>query len=410
MLSRDIFESLATRFLIFGLGAGGSILLTRSLGPEGRGLFLATTGLVALGIQFGTLGLSASNTYYLNRGLADGATLAGNALVLSAGLGLLLAAAGLSVAARIHGLWPGLGTPTLVAALGTLPFSLATLFGQNLLLAVGEIRFYNLVEIARNVGWIALVVIFAVGLRQGHRTALWLNLVATALAACAVWQRLRRHGLPIAFRWDSTVFKATLGYGLKAYGITLAGYLVLRLDLLLVQNWRGAVETGYYGVAVQLGDLLLAIPTTVAMVVFPKAVAQGEQAWPMVARLTRSTGAALLVLMGLGWILAPWGVRLLFGPAFAPAVPAFRWLLPGIWLLSMETILVQYLNGLGMPIVLLWGWLVTLILNLALNAWWVPRYGIQGAAWASSLAYGFIAVLIMVLVRAARPLPVLRQP
>jgi O-antigen/teichoic acid export membrane protein len=225
-----------------------------------------------------------------------------------------------------------------------------------------------------------------------------LNFLAFAAATVWVWLRLEGICLAPRLRWHHALFRRTFGYGLKAYAVTFFGFLVLRVDALLVQDWRGAFEAGQYGVAVQLGDLMLTVSTTVAMITFPTAAERGAAAWPLIRRLTHATGAALAVACVIAYMLAPWGIQLLFGKPFVPAASAFRILLPGIWCLSIETLLVQYLNGLGMPIVILWCWLGALAVNIIANAFLIPTMGIDGAAWASTFAYAFMAFLVAALV------------
>jgi O-antigen/teichoic acid export membrane protein len=398
MLKRHIWETLGVRFLVLALGSVGSILLTRSLGPEGRGLYLAVVSLVLLGAQIGTLGLTSSNTYFLNSRREDGDQLASNTLVLGLAVGSSLAVAGWFAAIWLLDLRQGVGDSSLIAGLATIPLSILLLFGQNLLIAKGDVTAFNRLEFSRNLGWVALVLIFAVALEGGVRVVIWLNLLAFTSATLWVWVRIRQLGLAPRLRWYPAVFRRTIGFGLKAYAITLLGFLVLRVDALLVQHWSGSVEGGEYGVAVQLGDLILTIGTTISMLVFPNAAEAGAEAWPLVKRITVTTSVALVAICLVGYALAPLGVRILFGVAFLPAVAPFRILLPGIWMLSVETLLVQYLNGIGMPIAILWSWIVAFAVNIGLNALLIPAMGIEGAAWASTVAYGLAFTAVVALV------------
>ena len=402
MLNREIWESLATRFGIFALGAAASVLLTRALGPQGRGLYASVIALMSLGLQFGSLGLGSSNTYFLSGGREDGRALAANAFLVSLVLGSALGVAGWFAAGAVRGLRPGLGAWPILLGLATIPVAILILLGQNLLIAKGDLRAYNGIELVRNLAWIAAVVAMARTVGIGARSAIILNLAAFSAVAAWIWIRLAGMGLPPSLRWRGGTFRRTVGYGLKAYAVTLFAFLVLRLDLLLVQDLRGAAAGGTYSVAVQMADLLLTVASTVAMVLAPRTARLGAEAWPMVRRVTSLTALALALAVLAAYALAPRIVGLLFGVRFEGAVPAFRALLPGIWFLSVETLLVQYLNGLGMRPAILWGWAAALVLNLALNLLWIPRHGILGAALASTLAYAFMAWFVAALVLADR--------
>ena len=403
MTGRDIWQSLGARFVVVALGTSSSILLTRALGPEGRGLYIGVMNVAMLAVQLGTLGLASSNTYYLSGRRESGQALATNTITISLVVGGVLAIAGWFIAGQVHALRESAGTVAVVVALACIPVNLLMLFGQNFQLATHDVRGFNRIEVARNLGAL-LLVIGLVWLGHGnHTTALYISLTTTGVAMVWLWRRLSTSGaMRLRLGWDGGVFRRTFGYGLKAYVITFLGYLVLRLDALLVQNWRGATAAGHYGVAVQVGDLLLTVSTTVGMIVFPKAAALGAEAWPLVRRITLITAAALGAACLAAYALAPFAIELVFGSAFRPAAEALRYLLPGIWFLSIEILLVQYLNGLGMPIAIIWAWIVALAMNVYLNWLWIPTRGIQGAALASTAAYALVAAFVLLLVVRAR--------
>src|SRR3972149_6606561 len=60
-----------------------SVLVARILGPEGRGLYAVAMAVGAIGVQFGNLGLHASNTYYVARERSLLPALIGNTLLVS---------------------------------------------------------------------------------------------------------------------------------------------------------------------------------------------------------------------------------------------------------------------------------------------------------------------------------------
>lgn len=390
--------SLGTRGFQLLLAGTAGILMARILGPEGRGLYLGVTALAALAVQFGTLGLTSSNTFQLSKYPDSGDKLASNSLVLSMVLGSILATlAGLG-GMRVHGLIQGVGIPSYLVGLAVIPAWIFLLFAHNLLIAKGRVQTFNLMELTRNACFLVLVIGVALFAGKGHRLLLWLNTVLFWGMAAWSLASLRAAGFRMALKWDGACFRGAAGYGLRAYAITFMGFLVLRIDLLLLQNWRGAAEAGVYGVAAQLGDLILAVATTVAMLLFPEASRLGENSWPLVRRTAMAVGAALIPVLLLAYWLAPWGVRFIFGARFEGAVSAFRALLPGLWFLSVETILVQYLNGVGMPASILLAWASAVMLNLGLNAMWIPRWGATGAALASTVAYGMVTFGVALLV------------
>jgi O-antigen/teichoic acid export membrane protein len=87
-------------------------------------------------------------------------------------------------------------------------------------------------------------------------------------------------------------------------------------------------------------------------------------------------------------------ISIAFGRNFLPAVPPFAWLMPGTYFLGIETVMVQLLNSDGFPSIIVAAWIADTIVNVAVNFWAIPRYGITGASIVSSVCY-FLMFLVV---------------
>ena len=94
-------STFGTRLLLIGIGLITSVIIARILGPEGRGAYAAAMAVVGIGVQFGNLGLHASNTYYVSHDRTLLSQLVSNTLVISLGLGGL----GVSIAWLVFFIW-----------------------------------------------------------------------------------------------------------------------------------------------------------------------------------------------------------------------------------------------------------------------------------------------------------------
>src|SRR6202007_2214620 len=72
-------------------------------------------------------------------------------------------------------------------------------------------------------------------------------------------------------------------------------------------------------------------------------------------------------------------ISLAFGWKFLPAVGPFIWLMPGTYFLGIETVMVQLLNSEGFPPIIVVAWILDTLINVVLNFWAIPHYGITGA-------------------------------
>jgi O-antigen/teichoic acid export membrane protein len=395
---RQVSETYLTQLSIVALGFVNSILVTRILGPEGRGLFAVANTLSATGVQLGNLGLQSSNTYYVAREPGKLRLLLGNSLVVSAASGGIALVAFLLLR-LLPGLAPISGT-LLALTLLAIPAGLASLLLQNLLIGTQQIRAYNTIDLATRVLAVLLVAATApLGLVSPEAV---FGVVLATVVLGALWSLLRlRSGIEGPLAWSYDTLRECLPYGLRAYAGSLFVFLVLRSDILLVSTLRGAVETGYYAIAVGLADLLLMLPTVVGTILFPRLSAIPDLAarWQFVRRVLRVMLPATPVALGLAYLAAGPLIRIAYGAAFAPSAAAVGWLLPGVGCYAINGVLMNFLASCGMPRVVVVGPLLALVLNVAANLALIPRLGFVGAAIASSLAYALMLAISLAYIR-----------
>jgi O-antigen/teichoic acid export membrane protein len=175
---------------------------------------------------------------------------------------------------------------------------------------------------------------------------------------------------------------------------------VLRIDLLLVKYLIGTADAGYYSIAATMADSVVILPTVVASILFPRlsAMADVTQKWNLARKTAVLTGLVMLPVVLIALALAKPVVRIFFGPAFMPSVAAFVWLLPGIFFLGIESVLVQFLNSMGYPRIVVGGWLICCVANVGLNLWAIPAYGIVGASVVSSACYTLICMVVILII------------
>jgi O-antigen/teichoic acid export membrane protein len=91
---------------------------------------------------------------------------------------------------------------------------------------------------------------------------------------------------------------------------------------------------------------------------------------------------------------------LLYGAPFEDVKIQLLILLPGVYLIGLESVLVQHFNATGLPVAIPLFWVATLLVNIALVFALVPAYGARGAAVASTATYAMIFALVALYFRA----------
>jgi antigen flippase len=388
-IARDVLLSLTSRGAIIVAGIVSSIVTARTLGPVGRGAYFYVITLAGMATQFGNLGLPSSNVYSLARNEALLPKLAGNAFWISLVVGGAAAAATLLVDAVS-------GSPRVSATwfvLLIVPPTLYGLLGSNLLVGLSRIRDYNLFQLGST--GLQLILVVVAGLLHPS-VAVFLGISALTGTVGAAWLLviLRRLGR-ISWQFHWTLVRQNVRYAAKAYSATVLGYAVSRAGVFLLRSFADKSQLGIYSVAVQFSDVLIIVPATVSMVLFPELLRSGAAGrFSRTTRAATYVGLAMTILSLCTGVVATFVVPLLFGRAFAPASTVLWVMLPGVLALSVANIMSQYLATHGIPIANVWAWAAALLLFLAAGSLAIPRFGAMGAGLSLSVSYFFLAIAL----------------
>lgn len=390
----QLMLTLAVRLLVVVAGLLSSVVTARYLGPEGRGWFYFWTTASMLVVQFGNLGLHASNTYLLARLGVNGGVLASNSLVGALLAGSVWTASGLAVASGLghHEAWsPGVAVPMFVMSTAGLYFLLAS----NLLVALGRLGAYNALEVL-NKGLSLVALLVAAILWSDPVLLLWALAIAAAMSALMLGLRLRQYVKSTLPRF--AVFRQGFTYGLKAYLVACIAALVARLNAFLLEPQIPPADYGAWSIAAQIFDVLLLIPSSVALVLLPKVMRSNEprrmvrvNAWAVAAAMALMSAVFLLVGRPL--------IVLLYGEAYEAAFGYVVWGLPGLVALSVTSVLSQYMATVGLPRMLIAMWVLVAALHAFVAVQLIPQYGAKGAMASLSVAYVVCLLLMYGLIR-----------
>jgi O-antigen/teichoic acid export membrane protein len=184
---------------------------------------------------------------------------------------------------------------------------------------------------------------------------------------------------------------SVLSFGLKGYIGNVLQFFNYRLDMFFVNYFIGSASVGIYGVSVAFAEILWYFPNAVGFVIFPKATVTRPEVMsgftPKVFWITlgvTALGAIGLVVLGKSLI------QLIFSLDFVGSYLPMLVLLPGVVLLGGAKVLTNEIAGWGYPQYNSFSAGVALILTVILDLILIPRFGILGAALASSICYTVI--------------------
>ncbi|WP_460177203.1 flippase [Thermodesulfovibrio hydrogeniphilus] len=395
---KDVSLTVSTNLasLVFGLVT--SVILARVLGPEGRGIYALATLLPSLIVTFGNLGIGPATVYYVARGEFRSQEILGNNALLSVGLGSAGFLAGLLIAFFFREtVLPGVSLEYLLLALTLVFPNFFFSYINYVLLGAQRIKEFNYVQIVQSVLFLLSIAIALLVLKAGVSGAILAGLLTWLVVDALVFRLAAKVAGGVDLKPNCLYIKRATTYGIQAHLSNILGFLNYRVDMFLVNGFLGPAALGLYSVAVGLVEKLWMISYAASTVLFPRVAGESKEQrrkefTPLVARTVLwTTGLVALALV----LLSHWIVLLLYSEAFLPAVSALKALLVGIVALSAWRVLANDIAGRGHPGLNIYTGLAAVVTNIALNLLWIPRYGIVGAAWASTVSYtvSFLCVL-----------------
>jgi O-antigen/teichoic acid export membrane protein len=369
---------------------GTTVLTARAFGPHGRGELSLAIQFVTLVIALGSLGLGPAAAYQAARARWSKPIAFGTSTLLGLLLGLVIVG-GCYCVILVGGVTlRGLSATDLALASLAIPFLLAVASIQSVYQGFRDFREYNRITLAQAALPLPLIGI-AIGFGGGVRAAILATVAAAILLFVAVLASVRR-STPIAWQAKLADVRALASYGLRVHPANVLGYLGYRLDVFLVDGYKGAAAVGLYGAGVVIAEGLWMPSQAVSTALFPTIAAETSEAarrsiTPFVARSTLWLTAILggIVVLAAGPV-----VEFLYSSRFSASAAVVRILVPGIVLFSAARVLVNDIAARGRPLVNSVIAAANVVCNIALNVVLIPRYGIDGAAWASTVSYSLL--------------------
>lgn len=395
ILRRGLLTILIQLFQLVAL-VGTTVLVTRVTGAHGRGVYALVYSLSTLAAMVTALGISWAGIYYIGKRLFPLADVAATLVTVSL-VASLVAMAALGVAYLIfqhtyfHEVSP---TQALIMLVLTVLFQLTTT-GSSIVLGMNRPLHFAGISLVQ----LGLAMVLQVILALASSLTATSALVALAIGAASstgFGLVLVGREVPLRLGIDSKILKTFFNFGIRGYAANLMQFLNYRLDSLIVNGLTGVASLGFYSIATAMAETLWYGANGFALVMFPHVSSlerkEADRITPVVCRNTvflTLVGAVVMFAVSRQLIL------FVFGPVMMPALYPLWLLLPGIVTLAAAKVVSSYLSGIGKPIYSTYVAAGTVTLTVALDLLLIPRYGISGAAAASSIVYTCSAVAMV---------------
>lgn len=365
------------------------IVVARQLGPTDFGEFSVAVAAAMTAFSLGNLGMSPAMTVGVAGGGEADRPSASDALSLSLLLGGCVLVAAMAVVALVPSTTSSATRETVLVALLALPGLLVLEAVTGLLLGSRRYRAFNTFSMINQGGRLLAVALAA-----------WM--IGTALGVVAAWTSMI-FGLAVAgavlVDWSSGIrvanFRPLLRFGVLTHLSNLAMFLNYRLDLLLIAAILDAREAGIYAAGVVIAEALWFFSQPPSLLLLPEIASLHDprERRELTDTVSRIVFWPTVLLAGLLALAADPVLRIVYSTEYTAAASSMRILLVGVVALSLARVFANHVAALGKPGLNIWGSAPAVLVNVALNLWLIPRYGIEGAAIASTISYTLTLVV-----------------
>jgi O-antigen/teichoic acid export membrane protein len=227
----------------------------------------------------------------------------------------------------------------------------------------------------------------AVGLLAGKAIAGALC-VAVALIATRNW---------LAGAWRPSYALQTLRLGMPLVPHQLLALGLVAGDRFILKHYRALPEVGIYSMAYTLGSAMYLVTLAVMLAWTPsyfQLARAGVGGYRQLVRASNTILLGLIAIAAFGTAIAQTFTRFFLDPRYSAAGRLVPWVISGYLfhavfsLMQLPAMHKRRSGALVLPSSIALG------LNIGLNLWWVPRWGMWGSAWATAVSYLIEAALM----------------
>lgn len=399
-----IIDALKTTFsrtiFISVISFATSVLIARIYGPEGNGTISIALLLPLFLTQFLDLGLTPANTYLIAKERYSHIDVKQRLLPLF----VLILISGSIIGSAIiwffgHKIFPGIPTNILYLSLVLFPISITRNIVLSAYHGLQDFKTINRSYSLQAAGYLALVILLLIYDTPDIKYVLGANIASQLLNAIYLLHQWRNIPPRLSQKLPSNYVTSALRYGVPAQSSNLLTFANYRLDLFMVNFYVSPASAGIYAISTTLVEKIWVASTVASTVMFPKQSSElDEQKKTEITILSAQLIAVLALVSGMTLaIIAEPFIFYVFGSLYLSSVSLIYVLLPGVTCFSVSRILANDLASRGLPKYNLYIAVVQLFINVVLNIILIPKFGIVGAALATSIAYFVDTVLRIIL-------------
>ena len=398
--ARGIAENSAFYFAMqvvsFILGVAVSVVVTRALGPSLRGEYFIIQTSSSLLVGLSSLGIAATNRYWLSKSKYLPAEVNTNSLLLSLFLGVLTMIIYFLFRDFLHAtILKGVRSRFMLVGIFLIPFGLYSMAWSAIMAGMSRFPTLSIFTMATSLlnGILTLVIVLGLKARLQGLLSLWVVMTVLNLF---IMLYLVENGFRVRFIFRPRLIWEAISFGSRDHLGSLAYHLMTNMDGYIVNSFLGLRETGLYSLAKALSGRVALLPNSLVQAAIPRiGGANEEEALTLTSKVVRHSLLLSVAACTLLVAFAPWGVPLLYGKEFLHSIVPLAWMAPGVVFLTLAVVLSSYTTFQRgkpeIPAVLTW---IALAVSVPLCILLTKHGGINGSSLAVSITYCLLMILL----------------
>jgi O-antigen/teichoic acid export membrane protein len=252
---------------------------------------------------------------------------------------------------------------------------------------------YALYSILKALSKLGIAVAFLYFLHLGPRGILW-GMVISA-SSIVLWElyRLYTKQLLHVSVCSTKLFKQLLSYGLPLTGVSMASLVLASADRYMIGYFLGAGDVGTYSASYNMANMSVQFIAGILMLAaYPIVIQDFEQRGEDSTKrlLTKTTAMYIISIMPIAFgitALSKAVGSMFLGEGFQDAHKVIPWVAWGAFCFGLTQYIYKPFELRKKTNILLYFVFFAATLNIALNLYFIPQFGILGAAYSTLISY-----------------------
>ncbi len=375
----------ATSLLVTVIAFFNNIIITRYLGPTGRGKYSIVLNTVTiLALVFGE-GLRRSNILFTAKNKNQIIKIAKRTfyyflvLVIIALFLYLLFASNFSVLLKIN-------SKFVLLSLLTTTFVILWRSLQSIFLGIEDFKSYNFTQLFYTL-LIFLSNVFIVYIFKLSIFEIIFNFIVVSFIVF-IYEIFRLKELKINIIKNSDNDKKNNSLVLRATIASIFSFILLKGDIFIVNYFLNSSTTGIYSITLVITDLFQKLPLILGPIIIARSANRNLQKEVLnISKMSRVLIIINIIAVIFVFFIGKWLIVFFFSSSFINSFFLLIYILPALVIFSSGHIVHAFLMGQGFPNFLIVNNIIFSLLDVVLNIIFIPKYGIKAAAISCSVSY-----------------------